>query len=211
MGHWIDATKADPVPPAPDCWPPLAARAPQPGDGWPKQDKPAPPPIQPAPVLRPLPADPVVEYLGPRIGCDYSPAWAQAYCQAIADGETIHSLSLRPDQPTRATVRARLGKHPEFARAYAVAWQARADARADRMDAIAERVIDGTLDPDAARVALQHYKWAAGVENRGKYGDRLGVQPVMPPPSVPVAGEITLDRSNPRESERIVMSVLGML
>jgi len=165
----------------------------------------------PAPVLRPLPPDLVIDYLGPRIGCDYSPAFVKAYCEAIAEGQTMHSLSLRLDMPTRATVRAWMGKHPEFAHAYSVAWRARADARCDRMDEIAERVLAGSLDPDAARVALQHYKWAAGVEDRGKYGDRLGVQPVMPTPSIPVAGEITLDRNDPREAERTVMSVLGML
>ena len=161
--------------------------------------------------MLPLPPDPVIDYLGSRIGCDYSPAFVKAYCEAIADGQTIHSLSLRSDMPTRATVRAWMQRYPEFARAYSVAWQARADARCDRMDDITERVLAGNLDPDAARVALQHYKWAAGVEDRGKYGDRLGVQPVMPTPAVPVAGEITLDRNDPREAERIVMSVLGML
>jgi hypothetical protein len=127
---------------------------------------------------------------------------------AVTDGRPECDQAVVDD---RTTIRERSRRYLAFAVAPANAERARASARLYLMDQMCENVINGKLDPDCARVALQHYKWAAGVEDRSKYGDRLGVQPVMPTPSVPIAGEITLDRSNPREAEHIVMSVLGML
>jgi hypothetical protein len=260
---WFCALDYDPTPPA-LIWPPLAARAPQPGDAWPKAPKPDRPPPAPAPApavapadpppapatprsatpaapawpscgvpspaadpapdpayaklamvnatrsgaMQALPADPTVEWIG-RIGCDYSPAFVTAYCEAIADGETMASIAERPDMPTRATVRRWMRDHAEFARAYGLAERQRASARVDRMDQVCDNVLTGKVESDAARVVIAHYRWAASKEHASKYGDRLGVQPLPPP--MPVAGEITLDRNDPREAERVVMSVLGML
>ena len=158
----------------------------------------------------PLPSDPaapVVEYLGRRPLHEYSPAFVTAFCDAIADGATVHSLSLRQDMPSRPTIRAWMTQHPEFAGAYAIAWRARADARSDRMDAIAERVGLGQLDPQAGRVMLANETWQASRENAGKYGERVSVA-AIPPPPIP-GNQITLDPNNPRDVERIVMSVFA--
>lgn len=62
-----------------------------------------------------------------------------------------------------------------FAGEYARAREARADARADRIDAIRDRVVAGSLDPNAARVAIDAEKWQAGKEQPKRYGDRLEI------------------------------------
>ena len=74
------------------------------------------------------------------------------------------------------------------------------------MNGRCEDVIDGKVGPNCARVVLQHHKWAADVEDRGKFGDALGVQSILPPP-MPVDGVITLDRNNPQRSAEGVAAV----
>jgi hypothetical protein len=248
MACWFDATKVDPTPPL--IWPPIAARAPQsdppplaarsprPGDAWPKQDKPVPPPspvwppIAPAPdvtvpsaapiaatavalaaaparAMLPLPVEPEQTIIR-RDGRDYSPAFAKEFCDLIADGGNVRSLCKRSDMPSRATIREWTRRYDAFAMALGNAERTRASARLDLMDEMCEDVINGKLDPDYARVVLQHYKWAASVEDRGKFGDRLGVQP-LPSPAMPFDGDaIKLDHRTPEESARIVAAVLRM-
>jgi hypothetical protein len=165
----------------------------------------------PASVLRPLPTEPETEQtIVRRDGREYSPAFAKEFCDLIADGGNVRSLCKRPDMPSRTTIREWTRRYPAFAMALANAERARASARLDLMDQLCEDVINGKLDPDYARVVLQHHKWAASVEDRGKFGDRLGVQP-LPSPVMPFDGDaIKLDHRTPEESARIVAAVLGM-
>lgn len=53
-----------------------------------------------------------------------------------------------------------------------------ADADADKIADVAQSVIDGGLDPNAARVAIDAYKWSAGKRRPKRYGDnqRLEVE-----------------------------------
>jgi hypothetical protein len=221
MKPWFIATEHDPTPA------PVAPRAPDPGDGWPKAPKPV---ALPTPAwapdhgtalamgrsastgargaLPPDPALPVVEWIG-RVGADYSPAFVAAFCAEIEDGATLHSLSLRPEMPSRSMIRAWLREYSEFARAYAVAERQRATARVDVMDGVCQSVIGGTIDPDAARVVIAHYRWAASKEHASKYGDQIAVQP-LPPPAMP-AGRITLNPNDPKECERVIMSIFASL
>ena len=148
------------------------------------------------------------EWTGQRIGCDYSPAFVEAFCELIADGATLRSLALRQDMPSRPTIAKWMRDHAEFRRAYSVAWQSRADARVDRMDEIVEKVAEGKLEPDAARVFIAHYRWAASKEQPNRYGDKIAVIPILPPAP---AGPITLDPHDPKAALRIVQSVFDSL
>lgn len=65
--------------------------------------------------------------------------------------------------------------NPSFHQEYERARTRRADARADRIDAIRDRVVAGSLDPNAARVAIDAEKWQAGKEQPKRYGDRLEI------------------------------------
>src|SRR5690606_15500761 len=64
-------------------------------------------------------------------------------------------------------------KHDEFAAMYARAREARADFRAERIDGYVKKIIDKTLPPDAARVAIDAEKWLASKEQPKRYGDKI--------------------------------------
>lgn len=66
-----------------------------------------------------------------------------------------------------------LAKNRELAERYARARETRADARAEAIDDLAQRVIAGEIDPNAARVAMDAQKWLTARENPKRYGDKL--------------------------------------
>jgi hypothetical protein len=106
------------------------------------------------------------------------------YCQEVAD-RIIDSLAegnslvstLKEDEelPRYSTVMQWLRNNPSFAAMYARAREDQADHDADKIGDIAERVVEGEIDPQAARVAIDAYKWAAGKRKPRVYGDRLAV------------------------------------
>jgi hypothetical protein len=51
-----------------------------------------------------------------------------------------------------------------------------ADADADKIADVAQSVIEGGLDPNAARVAIDAYKWSAGKRRPRRYGEKLEVE-----------------------------------
>jgi len=51
-----------------------------------------------------------------------------------------------------------------------------ADADADKIADVAKRVEDGLLDPNAARVAIDAYKWSAGKRRPKRYGEKIEVE-----------------------------------
>ena len=61
----------------------------------------------------------------------------------------------------------------EFSEKYARARQDGADALADKIRELAERVETGKLDPNAGRVAIDALKWIASKLKPRAYGDRL--------------------------------------
>jgi hypothetical protein len=66
--------------------------------------------------------------------------------------------------------------NPEFAASYAQAREDMADADADKIADVAQSVIEGGLDPNAARVAIDAYKWSAGKRRPRRYGEKLEVE-----------------------------------
>ena len=68
-----------------------------------------------------------------------------------------------------------LAKNRELSERYARARETRADARAEAIDDLAQRVIAGEIDPNAARVAMDAQKWLTARENPKRYGEKLDV------------------------------------
>jgi hypothetical protein len=62
---------------------------------------------------------------------------------------------------------------PRFGEIYARARQIRSELAVDDLERIKRRVLDGTLDPDRARVAADLIKWPASKLIPHKYGDRI--------------------------------------
>lgn len=105
----------------------------------------------------------------------YTTAFADAFCERIVDGETLHSICLVDGMPDRYTVRRWMRQNSDFEQKYNAARRQRADARADRMDAISQAVANGELHPEVAKVMLQNERWQASKENVSRYGDKTEI------------------------------------
>lgn len=94
-------------------------------------------------------------------------------CLRIADGESLRAICRDPDMPSAVIVFKHLAQNDEWAKQYARAREASADADAEDIADIATRVLSGEYEPQAARVAIDAKKWAAGKKKPKVYGDRL--------------------------------------
>lgn len=104
---------------------------------------------------------------------DYTPVLASKFCGEIALGNSLRSVVKREDMPSHTAIYEWLAKYPEFAEQYARAKADSGDSDADKIEEIAERVLNGELEPQQARVAIDAYKWTAGKKRPKKYGDKI--------------------------------------
>lgn len=117
---------------------------------------------------------------------------AEQILEAIANGTGLVTfLKQRPDLPTYSTVMRWIRDNPEFAENYTRACEDMADNDADKIADVADRVVRGLVDPQAARVAIDAYKWSAGKRRPRKYGDKIEIEQTGT-----VAVTHTLDVSN---------------
>ncbi len=107
---------------------------------------------------------------------DYSEELASNLCSRIAEGRSLRSVVQDDDMPSARTVYNWLGKHEGFVQQYARAKEDSADARADQIDDIGDKVLKGEYDPQAARVAIDAFKWTSGKHKPKKYGDKQQIE-----------------------------------
>lgn len=96
-------------------------------------------------------------------------------CQRIAEGQSLAEICRSEGMPRYRQVFYCLSKSETFANNYARAREAQADADADAIGDMANQVRLGLLDPSAARVAIDAYKWTAGVRKPKKYGNKIAI------------------------------------
>jgi hypothetical protein len=102
---------------------------------------------------------------------------ADQILEAISSGTGLVTfLKSSEELPSYPTVMRWIRANPEFAASYAQAREDMADADADKIADVAQSVIDGGLDPNAARVAIDAYKWSAGKRRPRRYGEKLEVE-----------------------------------
>lgn len=102
---------------------------------------------------------------------------ADQILDAIAEGKGLVTfLKERPDLPSYPTIMRWVRDNPEFAQNYTRACEDMADNDADKIADVAKLVIEGKVDPQAARVAIDAYKWSAGKRRPKKYGDKLEIE-----------------------------------
>ena len=102
----------------------------------------------------------------------YSPELANLICQRVASGESVSKICRNnANMPTAHNFFEWRDKFPEVGTQYARAVSIRADARADRIDEISDKMLNGIITSDVARVAIDVEKWQAGKENPKKYSD----------------------------------------
>ena len=107
---------------------------------------------------------------------DYTEELANDFCSRIALGRSLRSVVSDKDMPSHQTIYNWLGKLPSFVEQYTRAKTDSADADADRIEEIAEKVLTGSYEPQQARVAIDAYKWTAGKKRPKKYGDKQFVE-----------------------------------
>lgn len=94
-------------------------------------------------------------------------------CAKLAQGMSLRSVLREENMPDMVTVLKYLREHEEAVKQYARAKQDGADAWADDLVDISEKVQRGELDPNAARVAADIKKWAASKLKPKVYGDKI--------------------------------------
>lgn len=131
---------------------------------------------------------------------------ADRILHGIAEGNSLVSI-LKEDEelPSYTTVMKWLRMYPEFAANYARAREDQADHDADKIGDIAEQVVKGQVDPQAARVAIDAYKWAAGKRKPKVYGEKLAIGGDADAP--PIKTTHQLDVSNLTLEELDVLSI----
>lgn len=92
--------------------------------------------------------------------------------EGVTMGKSLRKVCDQKDMPSRELIRLWVAKDPEFFGQYTRAREARAEARADYIDEIADEVKEGKLDPNAARVLIDAQKWQAGKEAPKRYGEK---------------------------------------
>lgn len=114
---------------------------------------------------------------------DYTEDLTSLLCSRIATGMSLRKVCKADDMPSIGTVYTWFPKYPEFIEQYARAKEESADADADKLDEIAEGVLNGDYEPANARVAADIIKWSAGKKRPKKYGDRTMIEDVTPVPT----------------------------
>lgn len=104
---------------------------------------------------------------------DFTEELANEFCARIAMGNSLRRVVKSDDMPSHTTIYNWFSKYPKFVEQYARAKQDSADSRADEIEEIAEKVLTGEYEPQAARVAMDAYKWTSGKHKPKKYGDRV--------------------------------------
>ena len=130
-------------------------------------------------------------------------------CNMIAEGETLNQI-FSPESrkehgfPTRSTFfQWVLSRHPdaqELRDIYMTARETNGMVMGDKVVELARMVEHGVIDPNAARVAIDGYKWAAGNRSARHYGRRQEMQIG----GIPDGASVKLESSDPRDVARRV-------
>lgn len=123
---------------------------------------------------------------------EFSQQLADVICDRLAEGESLRSICRDEEMPVQSTVFKWLAQREEFAKQYARAREAQADAMADEILEIADdgrndTYIDGNgderTDPEVigrSRLRVDARKWLASKMAPKKYGDKVTAEHVGP-------------------------------
>lgn len=98
-----------------------------------------------------------------------------AFCERIAGGRSVRSISKDKDMPSDSTFYQWLDEYPALAEQYARACAARARSYGDRIGDVVDQALSGEIKPEVARVAVDAYKWISARLQPVMYGDRQEV------------------------------------
>ena len=108
-------------------------------------------------------------------------------CQRLAGGESLRKISEDETLPVMSSIllwvvsgRMVKGTTKEFSEHYMQAREAAGFSHADRVADVATRAIEDGLDPQAARAAMDGFKWAAERMSPKKHSQRQEVDIASP-------------------------------
>jgi hypothetical protein len=111
------------------------------------------------------------------VGHDYSEALAAEICERMAQGRSLKSICRDADMPANSTVFRWLARHADFARQYAAAREAQAQALFDEILAIADEAAETPNGVSKAKLMVDTRKWWLARVAPKTYGDRLDLDP----------------------------------
>lgn len=107
----------------------------------------------------------------------FTPVLAERICTKVAEGMGIERIGELEDFPDASTIYRWMAKdgteYDAFRERYARACELRAGARFEKLREIGDKLLEGKLDPQAARVAADIEKWSLAREAPKKYGDAM--------------------------------------
>ena len=107
---------------------------------------------------------------------DYSEDIANKICDLFAMGYSMRQVCKEDGMPVPSTIYLWLSKEQEFSDKYACAKADGQECLVDELSEIADKVLDGTYEPNQARVAADIKKWHITKLAPKKYGDRQVIE-----------------------------------
>jgi hypothetical protein len=95
--------------------------------------------------------------------------------EQVADGLSMRTICESEDMPCARTVYRWLLDNDAFRQRYARAKDMQAEGMFEKITEIVQKVEDGTIDPQQARVAIDAIKWQAGKLKPSKYSDKIQI------------------------------------
>jgi hypothetical protein len=92
--------------------------------------------------------------------------------EAISDGQSLRAIC-REMGIHHGKASGLLHSTPELEAQYVRAKRDRAEVYAEHVLTAAQAALTGKIKPDAARVAIDAFKWAAGKMDPKRYGDKI--------------------------------------
>lgn len=94
----------------------------------------------------------------------------------IVEGESLRTICKDESMPAMSTIFKWLAENDEFSEQYTRAKLEQADTNAEDIQQLAKDVVAKKVDPHAARVAIDAYKWTASKLKPKKYGEKLDLE-----------------------------------
>jgi hypothetical protein len=103
----------------------------------------------------------------------YSKVTCDNICMEISEGATLSEVSLMEGFPSRKVIFNWLREYPEFRQAMKIARELRAEHFHDKIVGVAKNAKEKTAKRD--RLQLDAYKWVAGVNDPGTFGNQTKI------------------------------------
>lgn len=103
----------------------------------------------------------------------YDPELCDEMLALIAGGKSVNTITKIAGFPSMPTFFKWLRLYPEFANNYARAKEEAAEAYAEQILEVNDKVLASKLDANSARVVSDNLKWISGKLKPKKYGDRI--------------------------------------